>query len=185
MYNIPSWTPPNQVGNCAETLSKIGLRRKIGGMADQENKPQKRPQGKKKSTGKKAQQTKKTPAQQAPGPQGGSGGSTQNQVLRVIDTNAVPHETGRPDTPVSEADRPHAERKGLDKENDGVVSFPLQSDGIDSWLTEPLRPRRGYTAHPFARDPSSRKYRLLRRRRGLRSQPGERQMHRVGTHRQK
>lgn len=95
-------------------------------MADQENpsQTQKRPQGKKKAAAAK-KQGKKAPAQES-----SSGGGSQTQVLRVIDTNAVPHETARPDTPISEADRPNAQKKQLDKENQGVVSLPAQMDRL-------------------------------------------------------
>ncbi|KAK0656137.1 diacylglycerol acyltransferase-domain-containing protein [Cercophora newfieldiana] len=50
----------------------------------------------------------------------------------------VPHETARPETPVSEADRPDAQRKELNKENDGVVAEPKPETPT---RTRPIKPK--------------------------------------------
>jgi hypothetical protein len=95
-------------------------------MADQENsaaQAQKRTQGKRKAQGKKPQGKKAAAA--APSQQsGGVGGSqAQAQVLRIVDVNAAPNETARPETPVGEAEKQDTPlRKEADKENEGVVS---------------------------------------------------------------
>ncbi|KAK3362962.1 diacylglycerol acyltransferase-domain-containing protein [Lasiosphaeria hispida] len=94
--------------------------------ADQENPPKRAQGGKKKgaaasgSSGKKAQGGKKAAGQKGKGG-GGSGGSgtTQSQVLRVIDANAAPHDTGAPaDEVVQVPVQPAAEGRESEKEKE-------------------------------------------------------------------
>ncbi|KAK0730695.1 diacylglycerol acyltransferase-domain-containing protein [Lasiosphaeris hirsuta] len=101
------------------------------GTADQENPPKRAQGGKKKgataaagSSGKKANGGKKVASQKEKSDGGGgSSTTTQSQVLRVVDTNAAPHDTGVPadevvPVPVQVPVQPATERRESEKENE-------------------------------------------------------------------